>query len=119
MSSPTEFAGKKPYTARARNDLSLMIWCEQFLCVFKQLRRLFADNFIFENFRIAARQFPRIEKRRPINERRDLFERKIIERFHARRIQAWQSRSQPNQSAFCSRALRQSAMPFFCSRFAK
>ncbi len=41
---------------------------EEFLGVIEKFPRLFADGWVVEDRRIASAQFPRVKKRRPIDE---------------------------------------------------
>src|SRR5260370_38602259 len=43
------------------------------LCIIEEFARFFANLWVVENSRITAAQFPRMEKRRPIDERNQAF----------------------------------------------
>ena len=43
------------------------------LCIIEEFARFFANLRVVENSRITAAQFPRMEKRRPIDERNQVF----------------------------------------------
>ena len=79
MSSPSLFAGQKPYDAARAEQPALDDAAEQLLRVLVQLGRGGAVLRVLQNRRKRSLQLPRREEERPVDVLRDVGERLVVQ----------------------------------------
>src|SRR5207245_1863639 len=71
---------KESIDSSRREQLLLDNFLQQGLRVLEQFLGLRTDGRVLENFGVPPAQLPGMEERRPVDERHDLVERKVVER---------------------------------------